>query len=471
MSDSGDRIVSRRVVLGSAAGLIGAGLTPAGAVHAGGGPPRGPVDQEAVDAVASRLDSNLIDLRRALHSHPETAGQEKRTAEVVAQRLRAAGLHVTTGVGGHGVVGLLTGSRRGRTVAYRADMDAVAPGDQVGGGPQAAHLCGHDLHTTVGVGVAEVLARLRHRLAGTVAFLFQPAEETLAGAAAMLDAGVLGRLRPAEIHALHCGPFPVGQFVVTPGYGLPGQDRGVITLTGPDAAARARQLAAAIGALGTVSRPSTGADLERLVSDIQTRDGPLAEFVAMQATVPAPAPAPDAASVPTMDSAAGPAEGRAAGRAKNEAADRAEGHAEERAEVRVSYRCWPEKRYVAVREDICRLARAACAAAVDFPKEPFPAMVCPPRKGRALERHLQQTVDRDRVGRLYAAIPFSGEDFALFLDRIPGTFTFLGVRSPGAAIETSYPHFGAFTPDERAIGHGVRAMAGWLARRAAAPGD
>ncbi|WP_433730493.1 M20 metallopeptidase family protein [Actinoplanes sp. CA-051413] len=416
-------------MLGSAAGLIGAGLAPAGAAHASGGPRRGPVDQHAVDAVAARLDGSLIDLRRQLHSHPETSGQEKRTAEVVAQRLRAAGLHVTTGVGGHGVVGLLTGSRRGRTVAYRADMDAVAPGDQVGGGPQAAHLCGHDLHTTVGVGVAEVLARLRHRLAGTVAFFFQPAEETLAGAAAMLDADVLGRVRPAEIHALHCGPFPVGQFVVTPGYGLPGQDRGVITLTGPDAVARARQLAAEISALGTVSRPSTGADLERLVADFQTPDGPLAEFVAMQAGVPAG----------------------------------------DRAEVRVSYRCWPEERYAGVRDDIRRLARSAGPATVDFPKDPFPAMVCPPKEALALKRHLQHTAGRGRVGTAYAAIPFSGEDFALFLNRIPGTYTFLGVRSPGAAIETSYPHFGAFNPDERAIGHGVRAMAGWLAKRAVNP--
>ena len=120
--------------------------------------------------------------------------------------------------------------------------------------------------------------------AGTVVFLFQPAEETLTGAAAMLDAGVFARVRPAEIHALHCGPFPVGQFVVTPGYGLPGQDRGTVTLTGAEAPARARQLADEIDALGTVSRPGTPADLERLVADLQTPDGPLAEFVFMQAT-------------------------------------------------------------------------------------------------------------------------------------------------------------------------------------------
>src|SRR5688572_13631542 len=61
--------------------------------------------------------------------------------------------------------------------------------------------------------------------------------------------------------------------------------------------------------------------------------------------------------------------------------------------------------------------------------------------------------------------PFKGEDFALFLRRLPGTYAILGVRAPGAGIETGFPHLGTFTPDERAIGHGVRAMAGWLARR------
>ncbi|WP_433554789.1 M20 metallopeptidase family protein [Micromonospora zamorensis] len=425
---SGSRgIVSRRAVLrGAAVGVAGAGLVSAQAAYAGNESAAGLLSEDAVDAVASGLDRDLIELRRDIHRHPETPGQEQRTAEVVAQRLRAAGLDVTTGVGGHGVVGVLSGARHGRTVAYRSDMDAVPPSDQVGGGTQAAHLCGHDMHTAMGVGVAEVLARLRKRLAGTVVFVFQPAEETLTGAAAMLDDGVFARVRPSEIHAMHCGPFPVGQFVVTPGFGLPGQDRGVITLVGRDATARARRLAAEVGALSTVSRPATSEDLERLVANIQAPDGPLAEFVFMQAQV---------------------------------------SEAEGRAEVRLSYRCWPEDRHIAIREDIRRLASSDGQASVAFPNEPFPAMVCPEREGQAMKRYLQQTAGRDRVRTLHAAIPFSGEDFALFLDRLPGTYTFLGVRAPGAAIETSYPHFGAFDPDERAIGYGVRAMAGWLARR------
>lgn len=402
--------VNRRTLLGGAAVTVAAAaVAPA---VAGAAP-------LTVDGVASRFDRELVELRRDIHRHPEIAGQEERTAGLVAQRLRAAGLDVTTDVGGHGVVGVLTGSRPGRTVAYRADMDAVPPGDQIQGGPDPAHLCGHDIHTTVGVGVAQVLSRLRDRLAGSVVFVFQPGEENLTGAAAMLADDVFAHTRPAEIHALHCGPFPVGHFATTAGYGLPGQDRGTITVAGEDDAAA---LATRLGSLSTVAPPAVSAALEQLVADVQAPHSPLAEFVYLRA--------------------------QAAGD-----------------QVRLSYRCWPPRRYTEIRAEIQRIARPY--GEVTFPPEPFPAMVSPIREGRAVERYLRHTLGRDRVTPMHAAIPFSGEDFALFLDRLPGTYTFLGVRAPGAPIETSYPHFGTFDPDERAIGHGVRAMAGWLATRTA----
>ncbi|GAB3422024.1 M20 metallopeptidase family protein [Flindersiella endophytica] len=387
------------------------------------------MNQDAIDAATNKRESSLIELRRDIHRHPEIAGGERRTAGLVAQALRAAGLEVRTGVGGHGVVGILEGSRGGRTVAYRADMDAVRPEDQFGGGTENAHLCGHDLHTTIGVGVAEVLAGLRHQLAGTIVFVFQPAEEALTGAAAMLADDVFGDASPSEIHALHCGPFPVGEFVVMPGYGMPGQDYGVITVIGAGAVSRAQEIATEVDALGTTAPPTTPATLEQFLVDAQTPDGPLREFVFMQAGV--------------SDSSTA-----------------------ERAHVKVAYRCWPEERYVELRETIRRLAGSIAGTTVAFAGEPSPAMKCPPHEANAVKRHLQHTFGSDRVGTLHAAIPFSGEDFALFFDRLPGTYSFLGVRAPGAGIETSYPHFGTFTPDERAIGVGVRAMAGWLASRA-----
>ncbi|KUL24131.1 M20 metallopeptidase family protein [Actinoplanes awajinensis] len=409
MSNLGNRAISRRIVLGGIGGAAGALLVPATGAH-------------AADRATNDDTRHLIELRREIHRHPEVSGQEVRTSALVAEQLRAAGLAVTTGVGGHGVVGVLTGGRPGRTVAYRADMDAVPPDEQIEGGPEAAHVCGHDLHTTIGVGVALTLARRRDRLAGTLVFVFQPGEESLAGAGAMLDDGVFDRVRPEEIHALHCGPFPVGTFATTAGFGLPGQDHGTVTLTGPDAAAAATALAGDITALGTVGRPATSGDLEHLVAELLRPGTALSRFVFMQAQ-------PAGAS------------------------------------VRFSYRCWPQDRHAEVREAVRRLAFSYGAAAVTFPADPFPAMVTPQREGRALHRYLRRTIGETRTLPTYAAIPYSGEDFALFLNRMPGTFTYLGVRRPGAGIKTSYPHFGAFDPDERAIGHSVRVMSSWLTHR------
>lgn len=418
-----EHALARRTLLTGMAAAAGTGTVwgTAGKAVAGGG--RGPVGNGAVDAEVARLEGGLVEMRRDFHRHPELPGEERRTAGVVARELRAAGLAVTTGVGGHGVVGVLQGARPGRTVAYRADMDAVPPQDIVGGGQAAAHLCGHDIHTTVALGVAKVLARLRQRLSGTVVFLFQPAEESLSGARALIEAGVLERTRVEEIHALHCGPFPVGRFAVTGGYGMPGQDRAKVTLRGPDAPGAARRLAAEIGALATVTPPQTPADIERMVTDAQTPDGPFARFVTLRASA-------------------------------------------REAEVSVSYRCWPQERYTEIREEIRRLTTSYAGAAVSFPAEPFPALVCPEPDARALARHLRRGPGRDAVTRLHSAFPpFSGEDYALYLDRVPGTYTFLGVRAPSAPITTSYPHFPDFAPDERSIGIGVRAMAGWIAER------
>ncbi|MFI5912083.1 M20 family metallopeptidase [Dactylosporangium sp. NPDC051541] len=359
---------------------------------------------------------DLIDLRRDLHAHPELSGQEVYTSGVVAQRLLAAGLDVTTGVGGYGVVGVLRGARKGRTVAYRADMDAVPAQGQIDGGPDTAHVCGHDIHTTVGVGVAEALARRRRSLEGTFVFVFQPGEETLTGASAMLADHVFDRAAPAEIHALHCGPFPAGQFAVMPRYGMSGLDRALVTL--PDAAT-AQSVAAAINALGTTRFPRTPELRAQFVEYLRTPGSPIAEFVFMNAS----------------------------------AVD---------AQVRVSYRCWPEERYTSIRQEIERLAAPGTVA---YPGDPFPAMVVGEREGLAVERHLRRAADS--VTRLHASNPYNGEDMALFLKRLPGTWTYLGVRHPDRALDTSYPHHGSFDPDERAIAHGVHAMTGWLAERGA----
>jgi metal-dependent amidase/aminoacylase/carboxypeptidase family protein len=177
------------------------------------------------ERIAAHVDAatpEWVAVRRDLHKHPELSGQEVRTAKVVADRLRKLGLEVRTGVGGHGVVGILTGGRPGPLVAYRADMDAVrsAAPDPVAFAsvvPGMRHICGHDVHVTIGLGLASALASVKTDLPGRVMFIFQPAEERATGARAMLDAGLFTAGKPDAIFGLHSAPFDAGLLSSRPG--------------------------------------------------------------------------------------------------------------------------------------------------------------------------------------------------------------------------------------------------------------
>ncbi len=131
--------------------------------------------------------ASLVELRRDFHRHPELSLEERRTSEIIAERLHTAGLEVHSGVGGTtGVVGILHGDQPGRTIAWRADIDAL-PLTELLDAPFASskpgimHACGHDGHTAIGITLAEILAARRADLAGTGVFIFQPAEEIFAG--------------------------------------------------------------------------------------------------------------------------------------------------------------------------------------------------------------------------------------------------------------------------------------------------
>jgi len=132
---------------------------------------------DAESLAAERIEAlraELIEVRRDLHRHPEVSGEEERTAGVVARRLEALGLEVRTGVGGHGVVGLLRGAKDGPLLAFRADMDAVPstapdPVEFRSVNEGVRHICGHDIHTTIGLALAEVNVRLVGRDRGSAA--------------------------------------------------------------------------------------------------------------------------------------------------------------------------------------------------------------------------------------------------------------------------------------------------------------
>jgi amidohydrolase len=191
----------------------------------------------------------VIAWRRDLHEHPELSGEEVRTAALVATHLRALGIEVRTGVGGHGVVGVLRGGKPGPVVALRADMDGLpveelvelpfksrVKGSYRGAPVGVMHACGHDNHVAVLMGAAEVLAGMRDQLPGTVTFVFQPAEEGLpnggTGAVEMLKAGVLDNPRVDAIFGMHAGNGPLGQITYRPGPSMAASNGFTITVHG-----------------------------------------------------------------------------------------------------------------------------------------------------------------------------------------------------------------------------------------------
>jgi amidohydrolase len=176
--------------------------------------------------------------RRRLHAHPETAFAEHDTAAFVAERLESFGIAVERGIAGTGVVGTLRGATPGpRAIALRADMDALHITEEnrfahASQAPGRMHACGHDGHTAMLLGAAKHLAETRN-FAGTIHFIFQPAEENEGGARAMIAAGVLEKYPVEALFGMHNWPeLPVGQFAIRPGPMMAAFDIFEITIKG-----------------------------------------------------------------------------------------------------------------------------------------------------------------------------------------------------------------------------------------------
>src|SRR5438067_806320 len=149
-----------------------------------------------VAASVEKLAAELIALRRKLHEHPELAFEEHETAKAVTAFLGRLGIKFRTGIGKTGVVALIEGAKPGPTIGIRADMDALPIHEETGlpfasKVPGKMHACGHDVHTVIALGVAAALTEMKSELKGRVKLIFQPAEETLSGAQAMIADGVL----------------------------------------------------------------------------------------------------------------------------------------------------------------------------------------------------------------------------------------------------------------------------------------
>lgn len=173
--------------------------------------------------------SELVAIRRDLHEHPELGMEEVRTSGIVAELLEKWGITVHRGIGKTGVVGVLEGKQSGRSIGLRADMDALPIEEKTNlpfasKNPGVMHACGHDSHTTMLLGAARYLAETRD-FAGTAIFIFQPAEEGLGGARAMLADALFDKFPCDEIYGMHNKPNgKPGTVGVKPGQAMAGAD-------------------------------------------------------------------------------------------------------------------------------------------------------------------------------------------------------------------------------------------------------
>ena len=196
-----------------------------------------PLDRK-IEEIVRAIAPDMVALRRDIHAHPELSLEEKRTAALVADRFKALGLEVRTGIGGTGVLAVLRGGKPGPVVGFRADLDALPVTEETGlpfaskeravrDGREVGvmHACGHDVHTTVLLGVATVLARLKSDIAGTILFVAQPAEEGGDGARRMLEDGLFRDVKPAAMFAFHVDDSaPAGVIKYVPGYVMANSD-------------------------------------------------------------------------------------------------------------------------------------------------------------------------------------------------------------------------------------------------------
>jgi amidohydrolase len=374
--------------------------------------------------------AELVETRRDLHAHPELGFQEHRTASLVAERLRTLGYEVRTGVGRTGVVGVLhgaapVGARAARTVLLRADMDAlpIQEANEVAyrsTAPGVMHACGHDAHVAIGLSVARRLAAARATWSGTVKFAFQPAEETGNGADAMIADGVLESPAVDAAFGLHViSNLPIGSIAATSGAIMGSVDDFTIRIRGKGGHAAMPQhaadpvLAAAhvITALQSlVSRTADPFD-HLVVSVTRIRAGTTHNVIPEEAEL--------AGTVRTMG-------GRM--------------HAE-----------LPERLTSLVTGVAAGLG---CSATVDYVRL-TPATINDEGMTALVARVAGEVVGANNV--LTNARMLGGEDFSLFLQRVPGCFAWVG--SANAAKGYDAPHHSPrFDIDEDAMSIGVELL-------------
>jgi amidohydrolase len=380
---------------------------------------------DRIHSIATELAPRLIEIRRHLHAHPELSGKEYQTAAYVAGVLSAAGLYAQEAIGKTGLIAELSGAGTDdRLLAIRTDMDALPIIEHTGlafssKNHGVMHACGHDVHTTVGLGTAMILAQLGLELPGKTRFIFQPAEEIAQGAAWMVADGVMQDVN--SIFSLHVFPsIPAGSIGIRYGALTAAADDLDITIIGEGGhGARPHE---AVDAIWIAAQVITG--LQQAISRTQNSLRPI---------------------VLTIGTISG-------GRAHNIIADRVELSGTVRSlhpETHATLPAWIEQ----IVTDICRTYGATCQ--VNY-RRGVPSVQNDIALTQILESSARAAWGNDRV-QILPEPSLGAEDFAVYLQHAPGTMFRLGV---GRSDAKNYPlHHPQFMVDESAIITGVVTMA------------
>jgi len=395
-----------------------------------------------IDARASAVLPKVVVWRRDIHQHPELSNRETRTAKLVADHLTSLGLEVRTGVAHTGVVGVLRGGKPGPVVALRADMDALPVTELVdlpfkstvttefnGQTVGVMHACGHDNHVAMLMGAAEVLAGLKARIPGTIKFIFQPAEEGAprgerGGAGLMIEQGVLANPAPAAIFGLHVWPGPVGGITYRSGPAMAASDQLFITVKG-------RQTHGA--------QPWGGVDPIVVSSQV---------ILALQTIASRQINVTQVPAIITVGRIVG-------GNRGNIIPDSVM--------MEGTVRSFDEGMRADIKERIRRtvssIAQSAGATAtVDFGAGNNPVTFNDPALTARMLPTLQRVAGASSVSVGELSTP--AEDFALYQQKIPGLFVFLGVVPKGQDPATApRNHSPSFFVDEGVLPLGVRTLA------------
>jgi amidohydrolase len=420
--------MTRRLIVAVFALTVGMPLSPRAQAPAG----LSPALRTRIDAIASELMSSVIATRRDLHQHPELGFRETRTSGIVADKLRALKFdEVRTGVGGTGVVGILKGSRPGPVVAIRADMDALPLPELIdvpykSTVPNVKHACGHDGHTAMALGVAEIFSRLRADLPGTVVMLFQPAEEGdpdggKTGALRVLDDWPFQNPAPAAIFGLHLVPMMhTGLVGVNSGPTMASSDRFNLTIQGKSTH----------GAM-----PHTGLDPIPIASEV---------VLALQ-TIPSRQMSAQEPTVVTVGMING-------GSRYNIVADSVK--------MEGTVRSLSPNGPTTVKEKMNNILKGVTSSygatyTLNY-AEGAPVTFNEPKLAAASTAALVTAFGRDNVQS--PPPQMVSEDFAYYGKKIPGFYFFIGDGNPEKGI-TAMWHTEYYDIDEDALGVGIRAMA------------